>query len=91
METITKSEALDLIGNNKDTIFSARFIKKDGTVRDMLARLGVKKYLKGGILKYDAKEKGYAIVFDMHNQGYRTINSNTLQELKIGGKTFKVL
>ena len=91
METITKSEALDLIGRNRETIFSARFTKKDGTTRDMVARLGVKKYLKGGILKYDANEKGYAIVFDMQNQGYRTINSNTLQELKIGGKTFKVL
>ena len=31
------------------TIFSAEFVKKDGTVRNMVCRLNVKNRLKGGV------------------------------------------
>ena len=38
----------DIIDAANGKFFSVRFLKKDGTVRDMVCRTVVKKYLKGG-------------------------------------------
>jgi hypothetical protein len=88
METITIDKIRKLAENQ---IFSAKFIKKDGTVRDMVCRLGVKKHLKGGELGYDAKSMGYLPVFDMQKQAYRMININTLIEITINKINYKVV
>jgi hypothetical protein len=69
-------------------IFSVKFIKKDGTVREMVCRLGVKKHLKGGELAYDAKGMGYLPVFDMQKEEYRMVNTNTILEIKINGVVY---
>jgi WYL_2, Sm-like SH3 beta-barrel fold len=69
-------------------IFSATFTKKNGETRHMVARLGVKMHLKGGELKYDAEALNYLIVFDMQKKAYRTINFNTLSNIKFGGKIY---
>lgn len=71
-------------------IFSVVFEKKDGTLREMVCRLGVKKHLKGGELSYDPEEKNYLVVFDMQSEGYRTININTLKKIKFEGVTYEV-
>jgi hypothetical protein len=71
-------------------IFSVVFEKKDGTLREMTCRLGVKKHLKGGELSYDPEEKNYLVVFDMQSEGYRTININTLKKIKFEGVTYEV-
>ena len=63
-------------------IFSVTFIKKDGTVRRMAARLGVRKGVKGVGLKFDPSERGLMVVFDMHKREFRMINLNTIIELK---------
>ena len=80
------NDIIEMAGNN---IFSAVFIKKDGTLREMVCRLNVKKHLKGGELKYDAKGRGLLPVFDMQKEAYRMINLNTLVRLKISGKIYK--
>lgn len=71
-------------------IFSVDFIKKDGSLREMTARLGVRKHLKGGTLKYNAEEKSLLPVFDMGKQSYRMINILTIQEIRFGGKVIKL-
>jgi hypothetical protein len=71
-------------------IFSVVFEKKDGTLREMTCRLGVKKHLKGGELSYDPEEKNYLVVFDMQSEGYRTININTLKKIKFEGMTYDI-
>jgi hypothetical protein len=71
-------------------IFSVVFQKKDGTLREMVCRLGVKKHLKGGELGYDAEEKNYLVVFDMQSEGYRTININTLKKIKLDGVSYDI-
>lgn len=88
---ITKTIATELIGKSKGNIFSARFTKADGSKRDMTCRLGVKKYLQGGELKYDAQERGNVIVFDMANKGYRTIKIDRLEELTLNGVKYNVI
>jgi len=71
-------------------IFSVVFEKIDGTLREMICRLGVKKHLKGGELSYDPEEKNYLVVFDMQSEGYRTININTLKKIKFEGVTYEI-
>jgi hypothetical protein len=87
---IDKETAKELIFNTKGKFFTVTFIKKDGTTRVMNARLGVKAYLKGGELPYDAAAKGLIPVFDVKTGDYRMININTLTNLKIGNNTYSI-
>ena len=70
----------------KGNFFRACFVKKDGTFREMTARFGVKKYLKGGELGYVPEERGYIVVFDVEKKEYRTINLDKLVYLRYNGK-----
>lgn len=74
----------------KDKIFSVTFTKKDGTIRKMVCRLGVTKYLKGGEMKYSPQNKNMLVVFDIHKKDYRMINFNTITELKAQGITYTI-
>lgn len=76
----------ELAGN---TIFGVTFVKKDGTIRDMTCRLGVKKYLKGGELGFDIVEKGLLPVYDLQSEGYRMINLNTVTEIRANGQVYR--
>jgi hypothetical protein len=77
----------ELVGNK---IFAVEFIKKDGSLRKMVCRLGVKKHLKGGELKYSPEDFNYLTVFDLQSEEYRTINVNTLRSLTFDGINYKL-
>jgi hypothetical protein len=76
---VSRVDLINLIKNTKGAFFTAFFTKKDGSLRRMNARLGVKAYLKGGELPYNPIEKGLLPVFDVQKKQYRMINTNTLQ------------
>ena len=71
-------------------IFSATFTKKDGTTRKMLCKLGVKKHLKGGVKTYDTESLNYLTVYSLDSRGYRTLNLNTLKEIKANGEVYSL-
>lgn len=73
---------LEQIKKTKGEIFSVTFVKKDGTIRKMTARLGVKKDLKGVGLGFDPTERSLVVVFDMHKRAYRMINLQTIITFK---------
>ena len=79
-------ETLAEIQTAQNTIFSVTFIKKDGSVRTMVARLHVKKGLNGKGMAYNPVEKGLLPVWDMQKNGFRMINLKTVTELKIKGE-----
>lgn len=81
MKTLEK-----IIEKTAGKFFKATFVKKDGTVREMLARTGVTAHLKGGTTKYDGSK--FICVFDVKARGYRLINKETLKEVKFGGKVY---
>jgi len=90
------TQAFQKIDTSNGKIFRIKFIKRDGKMRSMLARIKVRKNLKGKGLGYDPKEKGLRNVYDMalarNNKDencYRMINSN-IEYLKIGGIAYKV-
>ena len=66
--------------------FGCKFIKKDGTVRTMNARRGVKKHLKPGgkPRNYSPAQHHNLIVWDRNAKGYRTINTDRLIYFKQG-------
>jgi len=86
--TLTDSIAIrELLG---DKIFGVKFIKKNGELRSMQARLGVAKNLTGGGLKYNPDDRNNLIVYDMNKKGYRTIKVDAIQELTCKGKTYNL-
>jgi hypothetical protein len=87
---ISKEEAKRLIKETNGKFFTVTFIKKDGSVRVMNARLGVKAYLKGGELPYDPASKGLIPVYDVKTGDYRMVNVNTITSLKIGNNEYQV-
>ena len=83
MTRINRKKLLELIRKNKSNIFSVVFLKKDGTIRRMICRLGVKKYVNGKGLKYDPIERGLLGVFDMQKEAYRMINLETIMNINM--------
>ena len=55
--------------------FSVEFIKRDGTTRLMLCRVGVTKYLKGGKRTVG---NDIQVVFDMHKMQYRSFRYDSV-------------
>jgi len=88
MGTITKEEAERRIRESDDgKIFTVTFVKRStGETRVMNCRKGVKKYLRGGELKYDPSKKGLVSVFDMQAQGYRTISLEGITKISMNGE-----
>ena len=90
MKQIKRRDILNLITDNKGSIFSVVFLKKDGTIRKMTCRLGVKKHLKGGRLKFNPIERALLVVFDMQKEAYRMINLETLMSINMKGVEYHV-
>ena len=61
------------------------FIKKDGSLRKINGRLGVKAPLKGGKSTLDASQ--YITIYSMADQGYRAINRDTIKSVSLDGVT----
>ena len=79
-----RDKIIKAMGNK---IFTVTFTKKDGTVRVMNARRGVKKGVTGVGLAYDAAEKGLITVYDMKKRQFRSVNVDTVQTVKTVGIT----
>ena len=87
---INKLSFVDIVKANHNKIFSVKFIKKDGSIRDMNARLGVKKGVTGAGMAYDPSDYGLLTAFDMQKSEFRMINLNTVLEAKIGGEEYQI-
>lgn len=91
MNIITIENAAKLIKSTNGRIFSASFVKKDGSSREMTCRLGVKKHLKGGELAYDPSEYDLMTVFDLQKNQYRMINLDTITSITVNGIFYSVI
>ena len=65
MKRISRKKALEKLYESAGRIFYAEFVKKDGSLRRMTARLGVHKGITGKGMRYDPLERGLLPVFDM--------------------------
>lgn len=71
-------------------IFTAEFIKKDGSRRLMNCRTNVKKFTNGKGLSFDPFVRNLLPVYDLKAKDYRFINLSTLISVTIKGKTFNI-
>jgi len=84
METKTITE---MIKSTKGKFFSVTFVKKDGSVRKMTARLGVRKGVNGKGLAFNPSERDLMVVWDTGKKEFRMVNLKTINTMKIGGVT----
>jgi hypothetical protein len=92
LQNISKLEAAQKIRETKGRMFTVTFIKKsNGQKRTMNARLGVKAYLRGGVLPYDPNTKGLIPCYDVQTKDYRMINIQGIINLKTGGVEYNVI
>ena len=78
---MNKKQAIAIIKSGK--FFSCSFTKKDGSVRYLLGRSGVKKYLRPNAKprSYNPLELGYLSVYDLQAKDYRLVNLQTITML----------
>ena len=69
---MTVKDKIQLLGGK---FFSVEFIKRDGTTRLMLCKVGVTKYLKGGKRTVG---NDVQVVFDMHKMQYRSFRYDSV-------------
>jgi len=70
--------------------FSVTFRKKDGTIRKMTARRGVKKNLQGNP-RYNPADYNLLVVWTVGDEAYRSIKISSILEVKANGLTFSSL
>ena len=58
---------------------TVKFIKKDGSIRTINGRTGVKKHLNGGYNYNDTNK--YLTIYDVVEKGYRNINYDTIMSI----------
>lgn len=80
-----------LIASTEGKMASITFVKKDGSIRNMVCRIGVMKGLKenprickNGTSNTTAHLNHILTVYDMKISGYRNINLSTLTHFKCG-------
>ena len=91
MNTIIRKNVNTFLNKLNGKIFTAEFIKKNYEYRIINCRLHVKKYLRGGTLKYSPKEKHLISVFDVKKLSYRMINLDTLVSIKFNNKLYLIV
>jgi len=87
---VSRYKTMEILKATHGKIFSCEFVKKDGSLRKMVARLGVAKNLKGGKNGAGANN-ALVTVYDMAASGYRMINLSTLRTIKVAGVTYEVV
>ena len=76
-------QLFNTIYDSNGRFLTVEFIKKDGTIRKINGRLGVKKYLNGGNSTLDTNK--FIIIYDLKARGYRAINKNSILSVKTTG------
>jgi hypothetical protein len=91
LQVIARQRAAQFLESETGGRFvSVYFQKKDGTMREMVCRRGVRKYLRGGELPYDPKSRLLIPVFEVSSREYRMVNIASLVSFKVSGETYIV-
>lgn len=98
-QEISYRSALRLILKAGGKIMSARFVKEDGTIRDMTFRRNVATQVKNNPdnAKNDSRKRvkrgSLITVVEMdgdQERKWKTINLQTLREIRVNGESFKI-
>lgn len=89
-KTGTKSLIESAIKATNGQFFTVTFRKKDGKLRKMNCRIGVKCHLKSTASATTSHYRNYITVWDRPSKAYRTINLDTITEFRGNGTVIKV-
>ena len=78
---VSREKLYKLLEDQDGKFFSVVFRKLDGSNRKINGRLGVKKYLHGGVNKVVRYDNPYEVVFDVQQMDYRTTNLHTIERV----------
>lgn len=87
---VKRKDIRKVIARTKGRCFCAIFIKRDGTLRRLNARIGVKKGTNGKGLKFKPSRKRLISVYDMSKREHRFISVMRILSLKVGNKKYYV-
>jgi hypothetical protein len=90
IKALNREQLKYILKNSKGKIMTIAYRKKDGTLRTINTRTGVKKDITGKGLTYNPDEYGYVILWDLNKKAYRTVNLDTVTTLKGGGEIYKI-
>lgn len=83
---IRKSIARSMLEASEGTFVGITFTKKDGTLRELNGRLGVRKGTVGKSNRLDKRE--YITLFDVKKGGFRAVSLATLEQVRMRGFTY---
>jgi hypothetical protein len=87
---VDREKLYKLMLDQNGRFFSVVFRKKDGSLRIMNGRLGVKKYLRGGVNKVSRYDTPYITVFECISLGYRTANLQTITKVMANNTIYTI-
>ncbi len=87
---VKREDVRELLETAGFTFVTVKFIKKNGEDRTLNGRLHVRKHLHGGKSTVQ-NHKNLITFYDVHKQGYRNVNLDTLYEVKVLGRTYEVI
>lgn len=97
-EFLPESRILELTRHHSNTNFTVQFEKRDGTLRNMTARIGAwieptgeerDTHQVSDAMSYDPAEYNLKTVFDTEMSGYRNIATDRVTQISIGGDTLR--
>jgi hypothetical protein len=89
---ITTAEFVKILKRHSNQFFAIDFHKKDGSLRHMVGRLGVVKYVKGTGRPYkNVDPNNYLTVWDSVVKNYRSVIISTVFAAKIAGTEYKII
>jgi hypothetical protein len=87
---VTREKLDKLLIDQKGKFFTVVFRKKDGSLRRMNGRLGVRKYLRGGVNKVSRYDTPYITIFECISLGYRTANLQTITKVMANNTIYTI-
>jgi phage/plasmid primase-like uncharacterized protein len=93
MKAINQMKVLSLINSTKGKFVGITFTKKDGSVRKLTGRTGVKKGVKGIVGRTPAANdtNSYKIMWDSRVMEFRMVNLATISEIRFAKETYIVV
>lgn len=83
---IRKSIAKSMLEASEGTFVGLTFRKKDGSIRELNGRLGVRKGTKGG--KSNLDKRNFITVWDAKKRDFRAVNLATLTGVRMRGFSY---
>jgi len=90
VNNVSRDDLDSMIRGSHGQFVTVTFTKRNGDLRVMNGRLGVKKHLKGGENLAVKSNPNLRILFDTVRGQYRSFDITTVIGAKVGGKVYRV-